>query len=471
MLSVEQKKEKNLRLLASTPVFKAVIALSLPTMLSQMIGVIYNIADTLFIGRLNDPIAVAGVTFSMPLIIIFNAVANLFGVGGAAFISHCLGRGDAERARKGSAFSIYCSLGLALIYTAVIGIFRDLLFPAMGASGEALAYMKDYTFYTLILGTVPAIMSPLLAHLVRSEGASLQGSIGLAMGGILNILLDPLFIFACGMGVAGAGLATFLSNVVACIYLIVYIFIKRRVTTINAIPRNFLCGKASAKEIIVAGLPNAVVSIMAFSSNILSNYLFSAYGDQVVAGWGIAKKIDLLAFAISQGMTQGALPLIAYSYSARNKERMHQAIKWSFIDSMIVAALGFGLLFGLSRHMAGLFIDDEVTVTYAEAFTRILCVACLTTTPCFVVITIFQALGKKVQPFVLSFFRKGIFNMIFSLIFAYGFGEYGIAAATPAADFVAMSVSLVVFFVFWHKFKKQELAETKENRDETAPNS
>lgn len=462
MPASETKKAKNIRLLSTEPVFKAVIALSVPTMLSQMIAVIYNIADTLFIGRLNDPASVAGVTFSTPLVIIFNAVANLFGVGGAAFISHALGRQDIENARKGSAFSIYCAFILALVYTAIILIFQDMLFPAMGASGKALEYMKSYTFYTLILGTVPAIMSPLLAHLIRSEGASLLGSIGLALGGILNILLDPLFIFAFKMGVAGAGLATFISNCVACIFLIFVIVIRRKTTTINAIPKNFLCGGPIAREIIVAGLPNAIVSIMAASSNILVNYLFSSYGDQVVAGWGIAKKIDLLAFAISQGMTQGALPIIAYCYAAKDKERMHQAIKWAFIDSMAVAALGFVLLFVLSRYVAWLFIDDEVTVSYAEAFTRILCIACLTTTPCFMVITIFQALGRKVQPFILSFFRKGIFNMIFSAIFAIPFGEYGIAAATPVADFLAMTVSLAVFFVFWRKFKAQEAKEKTE---------
>ncbi|MCR5491649.1 MAG: MATE family efflux transporter, partial [Bacilli bacterium] len=291
MLSKEEKKAKNLRLLSSTPVFKAVIALSLPTMLSQVIAVIYNMADTLFIGRLNDPSQVAAVTFALPLAIIFNAVANLFGVGGSAFISHCLGRKDYESARKGSCFAIYCGVGLALVYSLIVFLFRDLLYSALGASGATLEHMSNYVFYTVILGALPAVMNPLLAHLVRSEGASLQGSIGVGLGGVLNILLDPLFIFAFNMEVAGAGLATLLSNCAACIYLIVYIVVKRRSTTINAVPSNFRCGMSNAREIIVAGLPNCIISIMASSSNMVTNYLFSPYGDQIVAGWGIAKRI------------------------------------------------------------------------------------------------------------------------------------------------------------------------------------
>nr|MCR5490663.1 hypothetical protein [Bacilli bacterium] len=355
---------------------------------------------------------------------------------------------------KGSCFAIYCGVGLALVYSLIVFLFRDLLYSALGASGATLEHMSNYVFYTVILGALPAVMNPLLAHLVRSEGASLQGSIGVGLGGVLNILLAPLFIFAFKMEVAGAGLATLLSNCAACIYLIVYIVVKRRSTTINAVPSNFRCGMGNAREIIVAGLPNCIISIMASSSNMVTNYLFSPYGDQIVAGWGIAKRIDLLAFAIAQGMTQGSLPIISYCYAAKDKERMKQAIKWAFIDSMVVAAIGFGLMFGLSRYAAQIFIEDELTVSYAEKFTRILCVTCLTTAPSFMVITIFQALGKKAQPFFLSFFRKGVLNIGFSFLFAYTLGEYGIAAATPVADFVAMAVSLGVFFAFWHKFKK-----------------
>ena len=427
-----------------------------------MIAVIYNLADTLFIGRLNDPSQVAAVTYSLSLMILFNAGANLFGVGGSAFIAHALGRGDRNAAKRAASFSLFAGMALSIAYMFVIAAFQDAIYPALGASGDSLRYVREYAFFTVVLGTLPAVMNPLLAHLLRGEGHAFGASFGVALGGALNILLDPLFIFVLGMEVAGAGLATFLSNVIACVFLIIYTIAKRSSTVVNMNPKNALIGKDGVKEIMLAGLPNAVISLMASSSNIVSNYLFSSYGDQIVAGWGIARKIDILAFAIAQGMTQGSLPLISYAYSSKKKERLFKSIKLSFAFAMVMGIIGALLLFFLARPASQLFIEDEKTVFYAEQFTRILSITCLTTAPAFMVITVFQSMGRKWQPFFLSFFRKGIFNIVFSIVFAQFFGEYGIAAATPAADFLAMCVSLGLFFVCYRKFKT-EIAFVEEN--------
>ena len=446
-------KAKNLYWLSEAPVSKSLIALSVPTIVSQMIAVIYNLADTLFIGKLNDPSQVAAVTYTLSLMILFNAVANLFGVGGAAYIAHALGRGEREVAKKAASFCLFAGIGLSVLYSIVISSFQSFIFPVLGASGDSLRHVQEYAFYTVMLGSLPAVMNPLLAHLLRGEGNAFGASIGVAMGGILNILLDPLFIFAFKMEVAGAGLATMLSNVIACIYLVIYTIMKRATTVVNLWPKNALIQKDAIKEIVVAGLPNFVISVMASASNMVGNYLFSTYGDQIVAGWGIARKIDILAFAIAQGMTQGSLPLLSYSYSAKKKDRLFKSMKLAFVYSMAMAGIGLILLYTLAKPASRLFIEDEVTVSYAEVFTRILSFTCLTTAPSFMVITVFQAMGRKWQPFILSFFRKGILNITFSIIFATFFNEYGIAVATPVADAVAMTVSLSLFFVYYRKFK------------------
>ena len=452
------RKEKNIYWLSSAPIGRALVALSIPTVVSQMIAVVYNLADTLFIGRLNDPSQVAAVTYSLSLMILFNAGANLFGVGGSAFIAHALGRGDRDAARKAASFSLFAGVILSVAYMFVIAAFQDSIYPALGATGDSLRHVKEYAFFTVVLGTLPAVMNPLLAHLLRGEGHAFGASFGVALGGILNIVLDPIFIFAIGMEVAGAGLATFLSNVIACVFLIIYTITKRSSTVVNMNPKNVVVGKANAKEILVAGLPNCVISLMASASNIVGNYLFSSYGDQIVAGWGIARKIDILAFAIAQGMTQGSLPLISYSYSSKKKDRLFKSIKLSFAFAIAMGIVGALLMFFLARPASQLFIEDETTVFYAEQFTRILSITCITTAPAFMVITVFQSVGRKWQPFFLSFFRKGIFNIVFSIIFSLSLGEYGIAAATPAADFLAMCVSLALFFVYYGKFKAEMAA-------------
>ena len=465
------RKEKNIYWLSSAPVARALVALSIPTIVSQMIAVIYNLADTLFIGRLNDPSQVAAVTYTLSLMILFNAVANLFGVGGSAFIAHALGRGDRNAARKAASFALFSGLALSVIYMFVIAAFQDAIYPALGATGDSLRHVREYAFFTVVLGTLPAVMNPLLAHLLRGEGHAFGASFGVALGGILNILLDPLFIFAMGMEVAGAGLATFLSNVIACVFLIIYTITKRSSTVVNMNPKNVVVGKESVKEILAAGLPNFVISIMASSSNMVGNYLFSSYGDQIVAGWGIARKIDILAFAIAQGMTQGSLPLISYAYSSKKKERLFKSIKLSFAFAMVMGVVGALLLFFLARPASQLFIEDETTVFYAEQFTRILSITCITTAPAFMVITVFQSMGRRWQPFFLSFFRKGVFNIIFSIIFSFSLGEYGIAAATPAADFLAMCVSLTLFFIYYRKFKAEMEVVPSEEPSPQADNS
>ena len=451
----ERRKERNIYWLSKAPVWKSLFALAFPTIMAQMIAVVYNIADTLFIGRLNDPSQVAAVTYVMPLMIIFNAIANLFGVGGAALIAHALGRKDIERAKIGASFSLFYGLIVAIIYTILILSLKRFIYPSLGGSAETLLYMEQYAFYTIILGTIPAVMNPLLAHLLRGEGRSFPASFGVTLGGLLNIALDPLFIFVFKMEVAGAGLATFLSNVIACIYLIVYALVKRKTTTVNLNLKHFPSYSKVALEILVAGIPNAVISIMASSSNIVTNILFSPYGESAVAGWGIAKKIDILAFAIAQGMTQGALPLISYSYSAKNKERMMSSIKLAFLYSLVLGIAGMAFMYFLARPMSKLFIEDETTVTYASTLTRILSLTCITTAPSFMAITVFQSLGKKWQPFFLSFFRKGILNIAFSLALAKTpMRENGIAAATPIADALAMTITLTLFFIYFRKFLK-----------------
>lgn len=381
--------DKKASLFSDVPVSKAVLILAVPTVISQLITVVYNMADTFFIGQLNDPLQVAAATLAMPCFMFLTAFANLFGLGGSSLISRCLGMDDREKAAHTAAFCIWTGIAAAFLYGIGILLFEPVLFPLLGAKEETWGYLRQYVFWTIGVGAIPTVMNAEFAHLIRSEGYSKTAGFGVALGGILNIALDPVFIFGLQMEIAGAAIATMLSN-----------------TALNH---------------IVAG-----------------------YSNTAVAGMGIAKKIDLLAYAISQGMTQGTLLLIGYNFSSGNVKRMKQSIKTAFLYSLIVAVCGTIVLYFSAAPIARGFISDAETVHYGQTFLKIICLACPTTAINFMVITVFQAIGKKVQPLFLSLLRKGSLDILFMLLLNNVMGISGIAWATPFADWVAFVISLVL---------------------------
>ncbi|MDO4386787.1 MAG: MATE family efflux transporter, partial [Clostridia bacterium] len=214
---MSEVREKS-KLFSEMPVRKAVLTLAIPTVISQLITVVYNMADTFFIGQLGDPRQVAAATIAMPCFMFLTAFANLFGLGGSSLISRCLGSGDREKAKRCASFCIWTGAAAALIYGLLVVLAEPALLPILGASEETWTYCGQYMLWTIGIGAVPTVMNAELAHLIRAEGYSKPAGFGVAFGGILNILLDPLFIFVFRLEIAGAAIATMLSNLIAMGY-------------------------------------------------------------------------------------------------------------------------------------------------------------------------------------------------------------------------------------------------------------
>lgn len=439
------------RLFESAPVGKAVIRLAVPTVIAQLITVVYNMADTFFIGQLGDPDQVAAATLAMPVFIFLTAFANLFGIGGASMISRCLGAGNRERAKQTSSFCIWSSAALALVYGLAVVLLEDALLPVLGADEATAGFCSSYIFWTIGVGAVPTVVSAALAHLVRAEGYSGQAGFGVAFGGVLNMILDPVFIFVFGMEIAGAAIATMLSNVAAMLYFCVVLFRNRRDSVITPSFRRFTLGGGIPAEVLTVGLPGFFMTLMSTLSNLTLNKMISGYSNEAVAGMGIAKKIDLMAFAIAQGMSQGALPLIGYNYSAGNYRRMLSALKVLLIDCLTVAVCAMALMFFGAAGITRCFIDDAATVAFGRTFLRIVCLACPTTALNFMAITIFQATGRKIRPLILSLLRKGGLDIPLMFLFNAVIGVNGIAWATPLADAAALVVSLLLTIPYLKK--------------------
>lgn len=324
-----------------------------------------------------------------------------------------------------------------------------LILPALGANEGTYDFCRQYIFWTVAIGSVPTVLNAEFAHLVRSEGHSKQASLGMILGAVLNIVLDPIFISALNMQIAGAALATMLSNLVATVYFVIFILQKRDRTVLTLNPRFFSVSDHIPSEVFLVGLPSTLMSLMSTASNITLNRLMSSYSNEAIAGVGIAKKIDMLSFGVATGMSQGVVPLIGYSYASRHYSRMKTAIRTTFTLSLAVASVCTVLLFTLAGPIVRAFIDDPLTVEYGQVFQRIICISgpCISVT--LIVITIFQSMGIKYPPMVLSLLRKGGLDIPFMLIMNASLGVNGIVWATPIADFSAMIIAILFFIRGW----------------------
>lgn len=441
-----QSDDRSQKIFADLPVRQAVITMVVPTVISQMITVVYNMADTFFIGQINDPTLVAATALQLPIYIFLTALSNLFGIGGASFLARALGKNDAKAARRGTAFTIWGVSMISLLYGLIFFFFRDPLFLLLGANDQTIVPLRNYIIWTMTVGALPTALSMALSQLVRAEGYAKQASFGIAMGGIINMLLDPLFIFGFNLSIAGAGIATMLSNVLTLVYFVWVIRKRHGQTSITFDPSEAGPGDGVARDILLVGLPSFIMGTLSVLSNIAANVLIATYSTPAVAGLGISKKVDMMAFAIGNGMSQGVLPLIAYNYAAENYKRMRDSLKTALTMSVAIAAVGTVILFPLSGTIAKTFIADTASANYGSFFLQrmILTAACTSVTV--MAISFFQAIGETRTPMFLSLCRKGGLDVPLMLGLNALFGLNGIALAFPIADFLAMTFAALLLW-------------------------
>lgn len=438
----------------NAPVSRAVLSMAVPTVISQLITVIYNMADTFFIGQLNQPAQVAAATVVMPVFMLLTGIANLYGMGGSSTISHLLGTKEYKQAVQCSSFCLLAGILTALLYGILLFVLKKPLLTLLGAAPTNYDYSVTYLFWTITIGAVPTVLNGELAHLVRAEGFSFAAGFGVALGGILNILLDPLFIFGLGMEIRGAAIATMLSNAAACVYFIFVLYQHRKTTVITCHFSGMKLAASLKKAVLRAGLPGLIMNAMGTVSNGVLNHLIAGYAEEAVAGIGIAKKVDLLAYAISQGMTQGVLPLIAYNHATRNFPRMKACIRVTFLYSLALAVVMAVLMYTLAQPLSRAFIQDNATIGYSTTFLQIICLACPFSALNFMMITVFQATGAALAPILLSLLRKGGLDVPLMFLFEYLGGVSAIAWATPAADGIVLILGLCFFIPYLRHLTK-----------------
>ena len=433
------------------PIAQAVFTMAIPTIITQLINIVYNFADAWYVGRTGSAAMMAALSVSLPVFIIIQALANLFGIGGASAISRALGRGEAARARKIFAFSFFGGFLAAVIYGTTVFFSRPLLIPLIGGSEDSYPYIYNYMFWTMVVGAVPTLGNALCGHLVRSIGAAKEAGFGLSMGGVLNIILDPLFMFVLlphGMEVTGAAIATCLSNTIALTYFLAYLYRHRDNPVFTFSPEDFTLGEGIPGEVFSIGTAAALQTSLAMVSNIFANKLVVEYGSAAVAGMGIAKKVNMIAFNTTMGLTQGVLPLIAYNYGARKYERMQKTIRFT-ASVALCFTICCTILFRLfARQFITFFINEPASVEFGTRFLSVLAFAAPLCALSYMANTIFQAAGKRRSSFILSIMRKGVVDIPAMYIFKMLIGLNGVTWATPFAEVTSAVTAAILYMEF-----------------------
>jgi putative MATE family efflux protein len=447
--------EAKVEIFKNAPIPKAVAYLAIPTIISQLIAMLYNLADTFFVGQTGDPNKVAAVSLVFPAYCTLVAVANLFGVGGSSMIARSLGAQRPERARHASAFCVYGAVGVALLYSLTVLALKRPFLKLLGASASIEPFANDYIMWVLVIGGAPTVLSMLFGHLVRAEGGARQASLGMSLGGILNIILDPIFIFPMGLGVAGAAMATMISNVVAVAYFLRYLRRIKGRTVISLRIGDLAMDGQLISSIVSVGFPASLQTLLSTVSNMVLNNLAAAYGAAAVAAVGIVKKIDMIPMNVTSGLSQGILPFIGYNYAAKSYDRVQKANRFARF-----AAVGFSLLciaaFELfAERIVALFIGDAETVRLGAAFLRMLCLATPMMAISFLITTMFQAVGRGDRALMISFFRKATVDVPLMFLMNRLVPLYGLLIVQPIVDTLSVGLAFALYGSFMKGLKAQ----------------
>lgn len=439
------KTDKRTKLFECAPIPRAVAALCVPTIISSLVMVLYNLADTYFVGMLNDPVQNAAVTLAGPVLLAFNAVNNLFGVGSSSMMSRALGRKDYDTVHRSSAFGFYCALFCGVLFSAACTIGKTPLLGLLGADEVTTQATSDYMLWTVSCGAVPAILNVVLAYMVRAEGAAFHASIGTMSGCLLNIVLDPIFILPWGldMGAAGAGFATFLSNCFACLYFFVFLFVKKKSTSVCIRPSMFGFRKKILLGVCGVGIPAAIQNILNVTGMTILNNFTSGYGSDVVAAMGIAQKINMVPLYIALGLSQGIMPLVSYNYASGNGRRMKEAVLFSVkISAVFMAATTLVYYMG-ADFWTSLFMKNEEIVAYGGRFLQGLSLSLPFLAIDFLAVGVFQACGMGSWAFVFAILRKIVFEIPALYILDMLFPLYGLTYAQFTAELILAAVAVL----------------------------
>lgn len=439
------------------PVPQAVLRNIIPSIVSMIMVLLYNLADTFFIGKTKDAYMVAAVSVATPAFLFFMAVGMLFGIGGTSLISRMLGEGNEEKARQTSSFCFWTGLVIGILSMILIWIFVRPICRMIGASEDTAGYASQYL--SIVSAGIPfLILSNSFSNIIRAEGNAGVAMKGMVFGNLLNIVLDPILILGLHWNVAGAAIATTLSNVISALFYIRHLLSKKSILSLR--PKEYRVRGGIAAGVFAIGIPASLNSILMSTSNILVNNMMAGYGDMAVAGLGVAMKVNMIVVMLLIGLGTGIQPLLGYCYGAGNGKRYMEVLRFSLclafgmsVVMTIICYLGAGPL-------VTAFLDNADAFGFGMSFSRIYILSGPVMGILFVLINAIQATGAALPALVLSVSRQGL--LYIPILFAFHRilqSAQTLALAQPVTDYLSTVLALVLFVITWRRYiKGREMA-------------
>lgn len=431
---MDEKKE----LFENAPVRKAVLTMAIPTIISMLVVVIYNMADTYFIGKTNDEMQVAAVSLATPVFMLFMALGNLFGIGGSSSVARALGEKNYERAKRVSAFCCYASLAVGITMIVIFMVFMDQILALIQASENTIDYARDYLTY-VAFGAPFIMFSTAFGNIVRGEGATKSSMIGNMIGTVVNIVLDPVMILVLDMGVKGAAIATVIGNICASLFYLGY-FVFKKDTALSIVPKYFSTKENIAIGVLAIGIPASLNNILMSVANILLNNVLGKYGDIYVAGMGVAMKANMLAVLLQIGLCVGIQPLIGYSYGAGNSKRLKSVFKFTAFCTIVMGTTLTVFLAVAREGIISAFIDKTEVVEIGIKMMMALQLSCPVLGILFLCINTLQGMGKALPSLALTLSRQGVAFIPLLYILDRLFGKEGVIYSQCCADMVSIVI-------------------------------
>lgn len=424
------------------PVPKAVMKNALPAMAAMLMVLVYNLADTFFIGQTHNALLVAAVSLATPVYLIFMSIGTLFGIGGTSVISRALGEGKKEKARKSCAFCFWGCVFVGILLAALILIFIDPILNLIGASADTYEYAKSYLSIIVFAGPF-VLISNCYGNVIRTEGEFGKAMLGLLLGNLVNVILDSIFILALGLDIKGAAIATVIGNIVGAGFYISYFLKGKSMLSIRL--KDFTVKQGIAASVLAIGVPAALGDALMSVSHIISNSQMAHYGDMAVAGMGVAMKVIIITGMICMGLGQGVQPILGYCVGAKTWKRFKEVFKFTIIFALILGTVLAAICYVFTNQIVSAFLTDQTAFSYAVQFARILLSTSFLFGVFYVLVNALQAMGAATPALLISMSRQGIIFIPALFILQAVVGMTGLVWAQPVADVLSILIAAILF--------------------------
>ncbi|MDO5777565.1 MAG: MATE family efflux transporter [Eubacteriales bacterium] len=436
------EENKSLEIFEKAPVRKAVLQNALPAMAAMLMVLIYNLADTFFIGQTHDDLQVAAVSLATPVFLLFMAVGTVFGIGGTSVISRALGEGRSEYAKKVCSFCMWSCVGVGIVMSVLFLLFMEPILTFVGASADTWDYAKTYLTIVSFAGPF-VLISNCYSNVIRAEGQSGKAMMGQLLGNLLNVVLDPLMILGFHWNIAGAAIATVIGNIAGASYYILYFL--RGNSSLSIRLKDFSVKDKIASGVLVIGVPAALGSLLMSVSSIIMNAQMTRYGDMAVAAVGVAMKVTMMTGMVCIGLGQGIQPLLGYCVGAKKWDRYKSVLRFSLVFAFFLSTVLTVLCYLFTAQIVGVFLTDAAAFAYGVSFSRILLCTSFLFGVFYVLTNALQACGAATESLIVNISRQGIIYIPAMFLLGALFHETGLIWAQPVADVLSLLLAIILY--------------------------